>query len=89
VFLVTITPTDGVSFRLNGQMIYLADQDAVLYIGSPYVVDLDDLHQKRDFILAAETFEEERVLFKKLEDLTSKMQETSKNLGKEKAKTDR
>ena len=102
VFLVTILPTTGLSFRLNGQMIYVAEDDLMLYIGSPYVVDLSDLHlkgfhiadlslhdAKRDFILAAETFEEERVLFKKLEDLTSKMQETSKILVREKAKTDR
>ncbi|OQV19630.1 Guanylate cyclase soluble subunit beta-1 [Hypsibius exemplaris] len=102
VFLVTITPTAGLSFRLNGQMIYLLDNDLMLYIGSPYVVDLSDLHMKgfqiadlslhdakRDFILAAETFEEERVLLKKLEDLTSAMQRASKELSREKAKTDR
>lgn len=101
VFLMQIQVNGCAPFRLNGEMVYLEEEELMLYIASPYVVSLDDLHQKklfitdislydakRDFMLASENFEEERILFKRLEDLTINMRSTSKQLAQEKGKTD-
>ncbi|XP_055342760.1 guanylate cyclase soluble subunit beta-1-like [Paramacrobiotus metropolitanus] len=100
-FLLEVTSAADEKFRLNGQIIHLLESDLLLFIGSPYVVSLDDLYRKgfsiadialydakRDFLLASETFDEERKLFKRLEDLTNNLQETARLMAVEKARTD-
>lgn len=100
-FLIEINYGKGKYFRLHGQMLHLSEAGLMLFVGSPYVTNFDDLSTKgfhladlaiydakRGFLLASEEFDEERVLFKKLEYLTTTLQETAKLTAVEKARTD-
>jgi len=87
---------------MKGQMIYVADKDVVLFLCSPSVLNLDDLHRRgfylndiplhdatRDLVLLSEQFEAEYQLTKNLEILTDKLHQTNRELEQEKMKTDR
>lgn len=82
-------------------MIYLPESDLVLFVCSPSVLSLDDLFRlglylsdiplhdaTRDLVLLNEQFEAEYALTKNLEILTDKLQNTYRELGSEKKKTD-
>lgn len=88
--------------RLKGQMLYVAESDLVLYLCSPSVMNLDDLNRlglylsdiplhdaTRDLVLLSEHFEAEYKLMQNLEQLTENLQQTYRDLAREKAKTDR
>lgn len=88
--------------RLKGQMIYVPESDMMLFLCSPSVTNLDDLHRKglylsdiplhdatRDLVLLSERFEADYKLARNLEVLNDQLQQTHRELEDEKAKTDR
>jgi guanylate cyclase soluble subunit beta len=88
--------------RLKGQMIYVPESDMMLFLCSPSVTNLDDLHRKglylsdiplhdatRDLVLLSERFEADYKLAQNLEVLNDQLQQTHRELEDEKAKTDR
>ncbi|XP_048756581.1 guanylate cyclase soluble subunit beta-1-like [Ostrea edulis] len=88
--------------RLKGQMIYVPESDMMLFLCSPSVTNLDDLHRKglylsdiplhdatRDLVLLSERFEADYKLAQNLEVLNDQLQQTYRELEDEKAKTDR
>ncbi|KAG8192153.1 hypothetical protein JTE90_027795 [Oedothorax gibbosus] len=90
------------SMRLKGQMLYLSDLDAMLFLCSPSVLSLDDLARRglylsdlplhdatRDLVLLSERFVAEYKLTRNLEILTDKLQSTYRELEDEKKKTDK
>ncbi|XP_054709218.1 guanylate cyclase soluble subunit beta-1-like [Uloborus diversus] len=90
------------SMRLKGQMLYIPDTDLMLFLCSPSVLNLDDLHRRglylsdiplhdatRDLVLLSEHFVAEYKLTKNLEILTDKLQNTYRELEDEKSKTDK
>ncbi|XP_055331352.1 guanylate cyclase soluble subunit beta-1-like isoform X2 [Paramacrobiotus metropolitanus] len=90
------------SLKLNGQMLYLPANDTMLFISSPYITSLEDLSAKgyslsdvplhdakREFILASENFALEHKIISQLEDLTQRLQQTTKQVQDEKKKTDK
>ncbi|UYV65001.1 GUCY1B3, partial [Cordylochernes scorpioides] len=87
--------------RLKGQMLHAAEVDAMLFLCSPSVLSLEDLHARglylsdiplhdatRDLVLLSEQFEAEYQLTRNLEILTDKLQQTYRDLEDEKRKTD-
>ncbi len=83
-------------------MLHIPELDLVLFLCSPSVLNLDDLKRRglflsdiplhdatRDLVLLSEQFEAEYQLTKNLEILTDKLQQTYRELEKEKEKTDR
>lgn len=83
-------------------MIYIEQYDTILFLCSPSVLNLDDLNRRglylsdipihdatRDLVLLSEQFEAEYKLTKNLEILTDKLQQSYRELEKEKKKTDR
>lgn len=92
----------GHSIKLSGQMMYTSSNDSILFISSPYITSLEDLHArgfslsdvplhdaKREFILASENFALEHKIISQLEELTQRLQETTKRVREEKKKTDK
>lgn len=90
------------SMRLKGQMLYVPDTDLMLFLCSPSVLNMDDLHRRglylsdiplhdatRDLVLLSEQFEAEYKLTRNLEILTDKLQLTYRELEDEKKKTDK
>ena len=90
------------TFRLKGEMVSVPEADAILFICSPSVMNLDDLNRKgmylsdiplhdatRDLVLLSEQFEAEYKLTRKLEIMTDQLQQTYRELEDEKKKTDR
>ncbi|KAK2717371.1 hypothetical protein QYM36_006230 [Artemia franciscana] len=88
--------------RLKGQMIYVQEQDSILFLGSPSVKHLDDLNRHglylsdiplhdatRDLVLLSEQFAAEYKLTKDLEVLTDQLQQKHHELKLEKQRTDR
>ncbi|RWS31955.1 soluble guanylyl cyclase beta subunit-like protein [Leptotrombidium deliense] len=88
--------------RLKGQMLHINENDLMLFLCSPSVLNLDDLNRRglylsdiplhdatRDLVLLSEQFEAEYKLTKNLEILTDKLQHTYRELEEEKKKTDR
>ncbi|XP_015786459.1 guanylate cyclase soluble subunit beta-1-like [Tetranychus urticae] len=91
----------NVKLRLKGQMIHIPENDLVLFLCSPSVVNLEDLNNQglylediplhdatRDLVLLSQQFEAEYELTKNLEILTDKLQQTYRELEEEKKKTD-
>ncbi|KAI1292794.1 Guanylate cyclase soluble subunit beta-1 [Halotydeus destructor] len=83
-------------------MMYIAEKDALLFLCSPSVLNLDDLHSHglylediplhdttRDLVMLSEQFAMEYQLMKNLEVLTDKLHQTNRELEDEKMKTDR
>lgn len=92
----------GRSLKLNGQMMHLPANNTVLFISSPYITSLEDLSAKgfalgdiplhdakREFILASENFALEHKIISQLEELTQRLQQTTKQVQDEKKKTDK
>lgn len=88
--------------RLKGQMLHLPENDLMMFLCSPSVLNLDDLTRRglylsdipvhdttRDLVLLSEQFEAEYKLTQALEILTDKLQQTYRELESEKQKTDR
>ncbi|XP_064636664.1 guanylate cyclase soluble subunit beta-1-like isoform X2 [Lineus longissimus] len=88
--------------RLKGQMIYAPESDSIVYICSPYVSNLEDLHERglylndlpvhdatRDLVLLSEQFRAEYELTQRLEVMTQRLQQTYKELEIEKQLTDK
>ncbi|XKL66635.1 hypothetical protein PGB90_010055 [Kerria lacca] len=89
------------TLRLKGQMLYLPEEDSILFLCYPSVVNLDDLTRRglyisdiplhdatRDLVLMSEQFEADYKLTRNLEFLTDKLQQTYRELESEKKKTD-
>ncbi|KAK7576740.1 hypothetical protein V9T40_013026 [Parthenolecanium corni] len=89
------------TLRLKGQMLYLPEEDLMLFLCYPSVVNLDDLTRRglyisdiplhdatRDLVLMSEKFEADYKLTRNLEFLTDKLQQTYRELESEKKKTD-
>ena len=83
-------------------MLYLQDDDGIIFLCSPYITALDDLYRKgfsladiplydakRDFIMASEAFALGHQNFQQLEELTQRLQKTTKLIKEEKEKTDK
>lgn len=83
-------------------MLFVPDTNLMLFLCSPSVLNMDDLHRKglflsdiplhdatRDLVLLSEHFEAEYKLTKNLEILTDKLQLTHRELEDEKKKTDK
>ncbi|XP_074601582.1 guanylate cyclase soluble subunit beta-1-like isoform X2 [Brevipalpus obovatus] len=94
--------SEHLRIRMKGQMLHIPELDLVLFLCSPSVLNLDDLKRRglflsdiplhdatRDLVLLSEQFEAEYQLTKNLEILTDKLQQTYRELEKEKEKTDR
>ncbi|KAL0273326.1 UNVERIFIED_CONTAM: hypothetical protein PYX00_006019 [Menopon gallinae] len=90
------------TLRLKGEMLYVPEMDAVIFLCYPSVVNLDDLARRglylndiplhdatRDLVLMSEQFEADYKLTRNLELLTDKLQQTYRVLDSEKQKTDR
>ncbi|CAG9858572.1 unnamed protein product [Phyllotreta striolata] len=88
--------------RLKGQMLYVPESDLIVFLCYPSVVSLDDLTRRglyisdiplhdatRDLVLMSEQFEADYKLTRNLEFLTDKLQQTYRELDREKIKTDR
>lgn len=88
--------------KLIGQMIYMQENDLMLFVCSPSVANLDDLNNTglflsdiplhdatRDLVLLSEQFEAEYKVQKKLMMLTDKLNAMKVDLEEEKKKTDR
>ncbi|KAK5643100.1 hypothetical protein RI129_006945 [Pyrocoelia pectoralis] len=88
--------------RLKGQMFYVPETDFVIFLCYPSVMNLDDLTRRglyisdiplhdatRDLVLMSEQFEADYKLTRNLELLTDKLQQTYRELDREKKKTDR
>lgn len=88
--------------KLRGQMIYMEKSDLMLFVCSPSVANLDDLHNTglflsdiplhdatRDLVLLSEQFEAEYKVQKKLTMLTEQLNVMKCELEEEKKKTDR
>ena len=87
--------------RLKGEMVHIAESNAILFLCSPSVMNLDDLNRRslylsdiplhdatRDLVLLSEHWEVEYKLTQKLEFLTDKLQQKYRELEEEKKKTD-
>ena len=87
--------------KLKGQMSYMADNGLMLFVCSPRVANLDDLHNTglflsdiplhdatRDLVLLSEQFEAEYKVQKKLTMLTEQLNVMKCDLEEEKKKTD-
>ncbi|CAH1370346.1 unnamed protein product [Tenebrio molitor] len=87
--------------RLKGQMLYVPETDLVVFLCYPSVMNLDDLTRRglyisdiplhdatRDLVLMSEQFEADYKLTRNLELLTDKLQQTYRELDREKKKTD-
>lgn len=96
------TPPEFTYLRLKGQMMYVPENDSVIFLSYPSVVNLDDLTRRglfisdiplhdatRDLVLMSEQFEADYKLTRNLEILTDKLQQTYRELEGEKQKTDR
>lgn len=88
--------------KLIGQMTYMEENDLMLFVCSPSVANLDDLHNTglflsdiplhdatRDLVLLSEQFEAEYKVQKKLTMLTEQLNVMKNDLEEEKKKTDR
>ncbi|XP_052130903.1 guanylate cyclase soluble subunit beta-1 [Frankliniella occidentalis] len=95
------TPPEFTYLRLKGQMMYVPENDSVIFLSYPSVVNLDDLTRRglfisdiplhdatRDLVLMSEQFEADYKLTRNLEILTDKLQQTYRELEGEKQKTD-
>jgi len=93
---------DFPTMRFRGQMLYLPECDSVMFLCSPSVLNLDGLNEiglylsdipihdaTRDLILLSEQHNAESRLSQRLEILTDKLQQTSRELQKEQQLTDR
>jgi len=91
----------GPNLRLKGEMIFVQESGLMLFLGSPSVLNLEDLTRRglylsdiplhdatRDLVLLSEQFEAEYKLTKDLEILTDQLQQTHLELEREKQKTD-
>ncbi|XP_046394572.1 guanylate cyclase soluble subunit beta-1 [Ischnura elegans] len=89
------------SIRLKGQMLFIPESDLIAFLCYPSVMNLDDLVRRglyisdvplhdatRDLVLLSEQFEAEYKLTTDLEVLTDKLQQTYRELEREKMKTD-
>ncbi|KAG8236600.1 hypothetical protein J437_LFUL016952, partial [Ladona fulva] len=79
-----------------GQMLFIPESDQIVFLCYPSVMNLDDLASDiplhdatRDLVLLSEQFEAEYKLTTDLEVLTDKLQQTYRELEREKMKTDR
>lgn len=92
----------NIKLRFKGEMIYVEESNAILFIGSPNITNLDEMYRKglrlsdiplhdatRDLVLMSEHFEAEYKLTKELEILTDQLQNTYQQVEEEKEKTDR
>ena len=88
--------------RLRGQMLYVSESDEMMFLCSPYVSNLEELHDRglylsdipvhdatRDLILLSEQFRAEYELTQRLEVMTQRLQQTYKELEIEKQLTDK
>jgi guanylate cyclase soluble subunit beta len=93
---------DKAKMRLKGQMLYIVESDQVMFICSPYVSNLEDLHDNglflsdipvhdatRDLVLLSEQFRAEYELTQRLEVMTQNLRHTFKELELEKQLTDK
>lgn len=93
---------DFPTMRFRGQMLYLPECDSIMFLCSPSVLNLDGLNEiglylsdipihdaTRDLILLSEQHNAESRLSQRLEILTDKLQQTSRELQKEQQLTDR
>ncbi|XP_071452602.1 guanylate cyclase soluble subunit beta-1 [Hetaerina americana] len=89
------------SIRLKGQMLFIPESNLIAFLCYPSVMNLDDLARRglyisdvplhdatRDLVLLSEQFEAEYKLTTDLEVLTDKLQQTYRELEREKMKTD-
>ncbi|KAI9557744.1 hypothetical protein GHT06_017573 [Daphnia sinensis] len=89
------------NLRLKGEMIHVPENGLMLFLGSPSVLNLEDLTRRglylsdiplhdatRDLVLLSEQFEAEYKLTRDLEMLTDQLQQTKVELEREKQKTD-
>lgn len=101
VMKVQLSPELGI-LRLKGQMQYIPESDMIIFLCYPSVMNLDDLISRgmyisdiplhdatRDLVLMSEQFEADYKLTRNLEILTDKLQQTYRELDREKQKTDR
>lgn len=92
---------DGLSLRLKGQMVYIAESEKMLFLCSPSLGNLDDLRglglylsdipihdATKDLILLSEQFKAEYALTQQLEILNDKLRQTHKALEEKKQLTD-
>lgn len=92
---------DGLSLRLKGQMVYIAESERMLFLCSPSLGNLDDLRglglylsdipihdATKDLILLSEQFKAEYALTQQLEILTDKLRQTHNALAEKKQLTD-
>ncbi|KAK2170347.1 hypothetical protein LSH36_3g16010 [Paralvinella palmiformis] len=97
----SVDPEERFHLRLKGQMVHVSENDCILYLCSPCLVNIDDMMKRglfmsdiplhdatRDLVLLSEHFDAEYKLTKKLEILTDKLQHTYRELEEEKRKTD-
>uniref|UniRef100_A0A0A9X0F7 Guanylate cyclase soluble subunit beta-1 n=4 Tax=Lygus hesperus TaxID=30085 RepID=A0A0A9X0F7_LYGHE len=90
------------TLRLKGQMLYIPETDLMAFLCYPSVMNLDDLVSRglfisdvplhdatRELVLMSEQFEADYKLTRNLEVLTDKLQQTYRELDREKQKTDR
>ncbi|PFX22669.1 guanylate cyclase soluble subunit beta-1-like [Stylophora pistillata] len=93
---------DFPTMRFRGQMMYLPECDSIMFLCSPSVLNLDGLNEiglylsdipihdaTRDLILLSEQHNAESRLSQRLEILTDKLQQTSRELQQEQQLTDR
>ena len=86
---------------VQGEMIFVQESGMMLFLGSPSVLNLEDLTRRglylsdiplhdatRDLVLLSEQFEAEFSLTRDLEILTDQLQQTKVELEREKQKTD-
>ncbi|CAH1777167.1 unnamed protein product [Owenia fusiformis] len=98
---INFDPQEQDGIRLKGQMVYVPEQDLMLFLCSPSVLNLDDLNRRglylsdipihdatRDLVLLSEQFEAEYKLTQKLEILTDQLKQTHIELEKERMKTE-
>ncbi|XP_074650635.1 guanylate cyclase soluble subunit beta-1-like [Tubulanus polymorphus] len=93
---------DRSKLRLKGQMLYIPESDLIAFLCSPYISNLEDLHERglylsdipvhdatRDLVLLSEQFRAEYELTQRLETMTERLQQTYKELEIEKQLTDK
>jgi guanylate cyclase soluble subunit beta len=101
VFVVDTRATASESLRLKGQMTFVPESDAILYLCSPRVSNLDDMKIRgltlndipahdstRDLILVTQARKHERELVEKLEETSDNLKKLQTRLQEDKQKTD-
>ncbi|ELU08946.1 hypothetical protein CAPTEDRAFT_127209, partial [Capitella teleta] len=95
------TSTERKSLRLKGQMIFVPESDAILFLCSPRVSNVDDMKTRglslsdipvhdstRDLILVTQARKHERELVEKLEETSDNLKKLQTRLQDDKQRTD-